>query len=350
MSQPSTLLPLEVYLQNNGAGIHFPVESINYFERYLSTKAILSDVYYPQIDIVASLMEERTFYTNHGLPHINDIIFCVGELIGVNRATNEIEGGILSPYEVYILLMSILVHDVGMIYGRVGHASQAYKVLTALGAVVGSDGFEINAISKVAKAHSGKLDGTKDTISDLLTYNTTRGCSANLKILSALVRIADEISETKRRASRFALGLERLTLYSKIAQKYASYINAVDFDKSLGLVSIDYGVPVVDIITPITGLVNGVESSLYMVDNICKRIDNMNFERIYCNRYLGGVTYIHEIKVTVRITDDQFDTIDTIPFSIIDAGYPEAGTSVSEIVPKFTGAQMSLKHSAGTTP
>ncbi|MCY1378136.1 hypothetical protein D9M69_657470 [compost metagenome] len=52
----------------------------------------------------------------------------------------------------------------------------------------------------------------------------------------------------------------------------------------------------------------------------------MNRERQYCNIYSRGVYAVESIRATIRIVDDEHDTIEEISVpELTDIGYPDEG-------------------------
>ena len=74
-------------------------------------------------------------------------------------------------------------------------------------------------------------------------------------------------------------------------------------------------------------LKTGDEVSLeedYLIDEILDRLDKMNRERKYCNIYSRGVYAVESIRATIRVVDDELDTLEEIPVpELMDAGYPD---------------------------
>ena len=72
---------------------------------------------YPLIGAATSA-EDQGIYTDHGPDHFDSVIRYAGKLLNLPVVIEGNEKICISPYEVFILLVSILLHDAGNIYGR----------------------------------------------------------------------------------------------------------------------------------------------------------------------------------------------------------------------------------------
>src|SRR3972149_1917849 len=74
-----------------------------------------------------AMLQDNGFLTNHGPDHIKTVIKRATQLVANMNKKDE-----LSPYEVYILLMAIQVHDVGNIISRNGHEESSVAIIDHL--------------------------------------------------------------------------------------------------------------------------------------------------------------------------------------------------------------------------
>lgn len=332
------LLPLEKYLyyKDKNGGI-FPSRNGGYFQKYYALKCALTPKY-RDADLNACFIDNN-YYTHHGLGHVNDVILYVGKLIGVGDKWDTKSDFLPfdNDYSVYILLVSILLHDVGMYYGRDGHEELCHSVLLENKNIFDEDQVEMRSISNIAKAHSGKYKKSKDTISnpDLRVDQKCIDCQYDAKELSALVRFADEICETKTRAKKFAVNGAAVAGKSKICHTYCSYINAVEISEKRDAVTIEYVVPVKDLKEEF--LVDG--KKVFIIDEIGDRLDKINRERIYCNRYFGRRLQVRKIIARIDFVDSEYNVLNTIRLVIEDSGYPDVVVTVKELYPDFSGVE-----------
>src|ERR1039457_2256022 len=85
----------------------------SYIHRYDSVEEFLTREVHPLVATGAALVD-GIFLNDHGPGHITTVIQRATELVAAKACA-------LSPYEVYLLLAAIQVHDVGNILGRKGH-------------------------------------------------------------------------------------------------------------------------------------------------------------------------------------------------------------------------------------
>jgi HD superfamily phosphodiesterase len=101
-------------------------------------------------------------YTRHDISHVDDVIAMVGRLLGLEV------GGVadaLEPYELYVLLFAVLLHDAGNARTRKNHEKEPKAIIARMGSVAGVEPVERKLIASIAEAHGGRTkDGDKDTI------------------------------------------------------------------------------------------------------------------------------------------------------------------------------------------
>lgn len=202
-------LPLEALLQSMAAdpSARFPNTSFNYFDKYCEVKRILDEQYYRSTGAGLALSGYR--YTRHDLSHVDDVIRQAGYLIGCHdREAKDPPYRRLEPYEVFVLLYAILLHDAGTARARKGHEKEPRKVLQTLGDASGLDSIQVRLVASIARAHGGRTEnGDKDTITDLISQEDSKivNIPVRSRRLAALVRLADELSDNPHRADPDAL-------------------------------------------------------------------------------------------------------------------------------------------------
>jgi len=139
--------------------------------------------------------------------HIDDVINRAGQLIGVGKDGPQPFNNI-QPYETFVLLYAILLHDAGNAYGRAGHEARPFEILRDMGDLSALEDVERRLIASIAQAHGGRTeDGNKDTIPVVVRQDESSidGINVRGRRLAALLRLADELSENPRRADELAL-------------------------------------------------------------------------------------------------------------------------------------------------
>jgi len=132
---------------------------------------------------------------DHGPGHIERVLEKFDQLIDGNPE----ERPLLRPYELFLAMLSILYHDIGMLRGREGHAD-------ASGLLVGNedndyliDARDRDVIRAAVVSHSSSKDIGEET-AEFDDEELIGGQSVRPRVIAALVRLADELDEDYRRA------------------------------------------------------------------------------------------------------------------------------------------------------
>lgn len=167
-----------------------------FWNRYSSMKDYLATQYYPWIQATCP------FFTDHGELHINSVIRAASLLLEPHLGSRRRSQ--LSSLDIFLLLASILWHDVGNALGRVRHAER----ITEMTNEVRSLGFPNLGIHRlvceIASAHAGE-DGLSKPRAQEDSSTPRRTYTVYPTALAALLRFADEISEDQSRISHALL-------------------------------------------------------------------------------------------------------------------------------------------------
>lgn len=180
-----------------------------YLKRLENLQIHLEKEVFPHVD-KGALLHRDGYLTDHGKGHIETVIRRAGRLLGENIC--------FSAYEVYLLLVAIFLHDAGNIFGREEHERRVSRIVTELGSLLGEDTPEKRMISNIAAAHGGRINGSKDTIGNLLRHVHILGKQVRVQALAALLRFADELADDSTRAARFPQRLGQVPKKSEIYQ------------------------------------------------------------------------------------------------------------------------------------
>jgi hypothetical protein len=348
LNDPS-LLPLEQYLFKHSSSMNkFPHRKSDYFEKYVRLKAYMKETYFDWSGAGAS--QDGNYYTDHGITHIETVIQRVGELLAC-PSDDELDMWKcqLRPYEVFQLLAAILAHDAGMASGRPGHEKAPFKILQDAGNSIFNDTVEIREIAQIASAHSGKIkNNNEDTIKTLKIEGTYDTQTYRPKLLAALLRFADEISDGRSRTTR--QNLERATASSQIFHQYAYAITSVTFNPKERKLRIDYDILQSEVVKRF----DKGQNKIYLIDEILNRLEKLNLERIYCQRYMADVAPINEIRATIRVLSvdsegNDFLDGEPIAIDIRDEGYPTQIVNLRELYPHLQGDKFAAMFAEGGT-
>lgn len=340
MTKPPPSLPLERLLYDQcGDRESFPDKLHDYCERYLHIKEWLAANIYR--DIGAATSCDGGIYTGHDINHFESVIRTAGKLIGLDAG--EGQSSPLKPYEVYLLLMGILLHDAGNVYGRKEHEKKPYEILLMMGELSGNDDREKKRIAKIAQAHGGKIEDDKDTIARLCKEKDSYlSIQYRERLIAAIVRFSDEICEDRSRASRILAKTGGLPQKSEVYHKYALSISSVDIVRSEGIIKIQFSVAEQNLRERY--MHPDSPGGIYLIDYIMQRLTKMHLEHLYCLRFMKEVMPITRIDVTVEILDANNDSIDEIPLRLEESGYPKMEKPLAERYPEVTGEKMMLKY------
>lgn len=285
--------------------------------------------------------ENKTIFLNkHGAEHVSkvrekafDILKCF-------------DRNYPSYYEIFLLLCSISVHDVGNIFGRANHEKHIYKMIDSTCNNIIDDAIERKVISRIAGVHSGRIKGSKDTISCLKEKYTVNNIEIREQMLASILRFADELADDNTRANDPALGFDIVGEASEIFHVYSSKLHTVKLQQN----PVNNAWEIVlkfqfDEETAKKQFKKG-SKNIYLLDEIYQRTFKMEQERKYCMRFLRIYCSIESINVEITIDNDEdvFD-LKTIKYVLQEKGYPDSQYDTIKDVNKdiLTGEEMAEK-------
>ena len=251
----------------------------------------------------------------------------------------------ISPYEVFVLLVSILLHDAGNIYGRSGHERHPHNIFKGMGEYLCPDEFEAKIITQISTAHGGKAKLSdesydKDTISKLLYTDKMGDIAVRQRFIAALVRFSDEICEDRSRAARFMLKNGILPEHSKVFHAYANSISSVGVDHESK--SINFKIELMkDDVTTLHG--KGSQESIkrvFVIDEIFSRLEKMYSEMLYCQRFMSEHIKLDRIRATIRVYDKEMNLLKEKTFELKEEGYPSTTKSLLRDHPDWNGCTL----------
>ena len=254
-----------------------------------------------------------------GPDHINKVI---------ERASSLVKNANLSPYEVYILLVAIQLHDLGNYYGRVGHENKIPEILAKKSGLFGTDQVETKIIQSIAMVHGGTVvnSGDKDTIIQL--QDTLRHQASDFpvrpRVLAGILRFSDELAEDASRANASMLKDGSLPKQCEIYHAYAHSLKNVEILNDEREIIFHFTTQITDLCKKY----GKYEDSVYLIDEIFDRIYKTHIERIYCTRFTRPEVDFDKISVVIEIYRNMEDPNEFSPaekpikFSVADRGYP----------------------------
>ncbi|WP_113049282.1 HD domain-containing protein [Hyphomicrobiales bacterium] len=335
--------PLEKLLQESASGntSAFPDAGINYFNRYVEIKQKVADKYYQATGTGLGAGGHR--FTKHDIGHVDDVIRTAGHFIGVGQAEQS-RFNRLEPFEIFVLLYAILLHDAGNAYGREKHEARPFGIMKDLGALCPLDSAQKLLVASIAQAHGGKAaDNTKDTIPAAvkLEVSAIENLNVHGRRLAAVLRMADELSENTRRADEIALEDPKHPSY--LPNFYCKTIGT-NIHAQSGTITLTYTLFKEHLMQK-HGDPENNNKQTYIIDYIKKRILKCDQERRYCNRFLHAFAYMPFLRANIDIFDDH-TMIEQIPVDLSDAGYPDVDRTISEKISRLNGNNLKRRFSS----
>ena len=257
----------------------------NYFNKYKNYSEQLFKWVHPEV-AAGSGNADKSLLTNHGNDHIYTVITRATQLVSDNDYCE------LSPFEVYVLLMVIHVHDVGNIKGRDNHEFNNQEIIDYLGSgVVNQETWVWDYIFEIAKAHKGYQ------IETLANEDYLHEIPIRPQFLAALLKFADELAENFSRASNILIKLDEVPDENKLFHVFASTINSILPRPQTREILMLFNIREDQLIEEY--LSDG--EKVFLVDEIYSRTLKTHSERVYCMKFLRPQVNFDSIKVTLNI-------------------------------------------------
>lgn len=234
---------------------------------------------------------------NHGPSHIRRVLVKLDQILDSNKQKH------INCYELFLAMMSILYHDIGIMRQRQDHGIISKNILNSdINDAYIIDPFDKEIISAAVVSHSG----SKSIETECQCFSqeeTIKDYKVRPKVIAALVRLADELDEDSRRADlklQERLNIPESSLFFwRFCQRIQGIMpifsnKKIQFDIKLLSEDIE-----LEGLTP-----NGKR---FFTDFFAEKLDKFNKERILANLFLPYELKYSEILINMKpITD--FDT------------------------------------------
>lgn len=307
------------FLKFKGKKNLFP-NNKDYVSYYEVFKEKFDKEVHPEVKAKILEIEKEGYYNDHGVEHIKMVIERVSKIISCLNPTfsNEKNKFHISPYELFIILMAINLHDTGhLIASRAEHARAGKKLLSKFDSGNLLSSGEKTIIGNIAQAHGGKEDpiGKLDFETNL-SHEIIRP-----QFLAALLRLGDELSEDETRASNFLLELDEIEKTSIIYHFYSASLNSVSLNGSeISLVFYIMSNRLEKAYDKVSK--NGIVKQ-YLINEIYERTQKTLLESLYCSRYLPEKARFNKVKVKINLLHENHENIiSPIGYELKENGYP----------------------------
>lgn len=311
--------PLENLLQQRLGSL--PEPGRNLWVDYESARRFVT------VEITPYITRSEPDLTDHSDGHLADVMARARALIGDRT-------DYFTPYELYLVAVSILFHDVGNLHGRKDHQKKVATVYDAARKRDPRFAAERTATLAIAGAHTGcTKDGSKDTLGrlDRLSFlgNSVRG-----QEVAALVRFADELAEGPHRTSAY---MQNHGLFSPASLIYHEYANISEYcvDRGAERIALSYNIdidPGPDRLRARQGIL--LEDLLRFSYS---RISKVDQERRYCKYYSDLLSVFKETDASFLFYHDGLPLeADVAPIVFSDLFVPgEPTKAVEDIDPRY---------------
>jgi hypothetical protein len=304
----------------------FPPSKGNLIEQYYIFEEHMNKEVHPKANEGAAESGDGIL-TDHGPEHIQMVIRYAYELIKgsydflLKKNYDEYDNDFqqrLRGYEIYILLLSIHFHDVGIIFGRNEHEKRIDEVMQELGDLIPLDNAERRMVFDIASAHGGFIGSDKkdkDTLKPLLSYDKYGRLPVRQTLIASILRFADELSDDRTRANRFVKSSGQNGKY----HEYSKSLFPIEFKHNT--IAFEYDIPYNLLIEK----VNSPQGEIYLYDEILNRLIKCMCELEYCRKYSDGFIIITALYITINILKQHQQTRceKTFKFELRLSGYPD---------------------------
>ncbi len=258
-------------------------------------------------EIAPEIKAREPGLTDHGPEHIEDVLTRVGLLLGETMDD-------MSGTNLYLLIVSILFHDVGNVYGREDHNQVVGPIYDQVRIPSNPPSLEQLQerllVLKICRAHSGKgEDKSNNTLRFLdKTEPLFNNEPAKVQEIAAILRFADELSEGEQRTSSFALQDNFYDDATKVYHQYALF-SKVTIDRELKRIALTYIIPISKKKPEKPGKLTTADLSQFL-PFVYHRILKLDQERRYARHYARKYLEPYErTTITIKFVDEENNEI-----------------------------------------
>ncbi|MGB6872656.1 MAG: hypothetical protein WBE46_00695 [Dehalococcoidia bacterium] len=274
-------------------------------------------------DILPNIARMLPAHTDHGSEHVGSVLENAALLLGLEDIDAEEYPTDLSGLELYCLILSILFHDVGNIFGREDHQRRVAEIYDLIRAPVQKQGQERKILLQITSAHCGDAsDGSRDTLKELMGPAQLDRKPIRIREVAAILRFADELDEGPQRTSLVMQQYHQYPPQSEVFHRYSDITN-VYIDRGNNRIALTY-----DLNIDTNGSKQLSADNEAKLRNLLKftyiRIRKLNQERKYARHYC---TMLDPFKETTVVFDF---LVDKRPHNF---GFPRVVSLTDLVVP-----------------
>lgn len=284
----------------------FPDRSDGLLEQYYLFEKYMNEKKHPNVNLGAAISGSGLL-TDHGVEHVKSVI---NHALDIISDVNDLTG-----YEIYILLMAIHFHDLGNVFGRDDHEQRIADIIDEMGDRLPLDNPEKEYVAAIATAHGGYVDGDKDTISYINLDEVYSGIRIRPRLLAAILRFADEISDDLKRAGN---GVD-VPEGNKVFHEYSKALAPISVvSQTLRLhFRIPYNLT--------QDKIGKGDTKVFLYDEIKERLAKCMRELEYCRKYSDGLIKVTTLDVAIDYLKKDSNTrkLESDAFRLSLHGYPD---------------------------
>lgn len=306
--------------------IDFPSEK-DYVAIYRTFKQFMNSEIHNEVKSVTTRLDNKVYLNDHSANHVKMVMQKVSAILK--------DCSYLTPYECFILLVAIQIHDAGHIFnGREGHEKTGRNLMEKLEVTT----MEKKIIGDIARAHSGK----NDPIGGLSYKTTILGQTVRIQELAALLRFGDELADENSRASSYMLEKGLIPEESKLYHAFSESLYNFMPDKESHSIQMGFCLTK----QQVQNKYKKENSDIYLLDEIYIRTFKTFQECLYYNRFVNYEHQFHSINIKIEFLDEFDSFFDPISYRIEEKGYPTllinnvfeyCGTQLERSANKLTG-------------
>jgi hypothetical protein len=236
----------------------------------------------------------------------------------------------LNCMDYFILLTSIIWHDVGMVSKRTGHAKEALVFIDKVRELCLYDQTIHRVITEIIQAHSGTNGFDTPGLNQECSPCSKHTCTIYPKAIASVLRFADEVSENRTRISIPLL--KSVPADKRIYWEYANAITAAKVEPTRNRILIIVEMQREDALQEHKcpdefSKYAHADGKISLIEFFICRLEKMNNERIYCFPYLTRYALITQIEVQLKVCEgvkcEKYDGIILGEGGLGEAQYPE---------------------------
>lgn len=280
-----------------------------FFEKYILFKHILFDHFYDKV------REKYPEFTDHSHVHIKNILKKANDLCSHKIDRNHYDSSEhLTIFEVYLLLMSIIFHDVAMIIEERADHSELKEILKLFDNIILLPE-EKEWIRRIVKCHTSlsKIDSIIPFDEKMVLGNYT----IHPRFLAAMLRLADESDESKARANIIGLTTGTIPDNQLIFHKISEAFDGISPQHETQSINIELSVKNKELF--IEYKKPKKRNKVIFIDELLGRIDKINEERKYCMSFTKYYIEYRSINLKLFIWDENKEALlSTIEYTLND--------------------------------